>query len=258
MPRGSAPEVVPRRRRVSLLAQIAVAVLSGAAAMYAIHSYQAPAGGAGRPGSAAAPPARPVEAKPLPPPLAAQKNLPPAQSSMLVVKEPGGAPDGMVRAYGDDPERSPRDQGPVHKIPEQKAPELKLNPRPFFSGFGSDKVGTDGIGHGFYRIVFRNLAPPPKAEPPPAQPPPQPEPAAPPVKRMPRMIEKTPIDPKDLVTASGLRPEDAPEPVFWTEDRVLRVAGAALVALIGACYILFSSGAAGVLGGKSRRKEESA
>ncbi len=236
------PEVVPRRQGALTLAQIAAAVLSGAAAMYGIQSYTAPLRLPGAPhtqsaqaSGALAPEARkrPALSEPLPvpkPPI-----LP--RSSMLVKKEPGGAPQGVLAGGIDDPARTP---GPL------TANRTRLTPRSFSSGFGAQSLGSDGIGRGFTKTEFRSMFTPSAQS------------AA--AKRSTRLLDKTPLDPKDLVAPSGFRPEDAPEPAFWTEERVERVAGSGLVALIGLCYLFFTSGAFAALRGKkpSRDDEEPA
>jgi hypothetical protein len=163
---------------------------------------------------------QPTLSEPVPVPPPPQ----PARSSLLVKKEPGGAPQGVLAGGIDEPQR---------RAGSQSGPE-RLAPR------------SEGIGRSFDRLKFTPMSPVRRA--------------APAGKRSTRLLDKTPLDPKDLVAPSGLRPEDAPEPAFWTEERVERVAGSGLVALIGLCYLFFTSGAFAALRGKkpSRDDEEPA
>ena len=213
MPRT--PELVPRRQGAGTFAQIAAAVLSGAAAMYGIQSYTAPASGQ-KPAEQAPARRQPALSEPLPVPP------PPvlAKSSMLVKKEPGGAPQGVLAGGIDDPER---------RAGSRSGPE-RLTLR------------SEGIGRSFDRMRFSPMAPVGGV--------------APTGKRSTRLLDKTPLDQKDILTPSDFRPEDAPEPVFWTEERVERVAGSGLVALIGLSYLFFTSGAFAALRGKGRPREE--
>ena len=212
MPRT--PEVVPRRQGSLTFAQIAAAVLSGAAVMYGLQSYKAPAGPAQAEQPAPAGPERrqPTLSEPLPVPPPPKL----AKSSMLVKKEPGGAPQGILAGGIDDPER---------RAGSQPGPE-RLTLR------------SEGIGRSFDRMRFSPMTPV--------------RGVAPTGKRSTRLLDKTPLDQKDILTPSDFRPEDAPEPVFWTEERVERVAGSGLVALIGLSYLFFTSGAFAALRGKGR------
>ena len=56
--------------------------------------------------------------------------------------------------------------------------------------------------------------------------------------------------------AEGIWLQDVPEPEYWTEDRIRRVLGASLVALIGSFYLFFSSGAYRALRGKRPSLED--
>lgn len=216
MPRT--PELVPRRQGAGTFAQIAAAVLSGAAAMYGIQSYKAPSS---EPAPAEQNPAAPARRQPA---LSEPLPVPPppvlAKSSMLVKKEPGGAPQGVLAGGIDDPE--PR-------AGSRSGPE-RLTLR------------SEGIGRSFDKMRFSPMAPV--------------RGAAPAGKRSTRLLDKAPLDQKDILTPSGFRPEDAPEPVFWTEGRVERVAGSGLVALIGLSYLFFTSGAFAALRGKGRPRED--
>lgn len=213
MPRT--PELVPRRQGAGAFSQIAAAVLSGAAAMYAIQSYNTPIQTpAAMEAPAAQTPARrqPSLSEPLPVPPPPKL----AKSSMLVKKEPGGAPQGILAGGIDDPER---------RAGLQSGPE-RLTLR------------SEGIGRSFDRMRFNPMVPV--------------RGVAPTGKRSTRLLDKAPLDQKDILTPSGFRPEDAPQPVFWTEGRVERVAGSGLVALIGLSYLFFTSGAFAALRGKGR------
>jgi len=243
MPRT--PEVVPRRQGASTLAQIAAAVLSGAAAMYAIQSYQAPMSMTTnaspkdrQDGGAAAPPTarrQPTLSEPLPVPPPPKL----APSSMLVRKEPGGALQGILAGGTDDPERTPG-------LRQAARPQARLTPRSLGFSFGPQDLGADGIGRGFNKIEFRPMFNP-RAQASGAK-----------VKSSTRLLDKPTLRAQDILTPSGLRPEDAPEPEFWTEDRVQRVVGSGLIALVGLCYLFFSSGAFDAWRGKSRPNEEEA
>lgn len=140
---------------------------------------------------------------------------------MMVKPEPGGAPEGMLRAYGDDPDSDklrPRDS------------QVRLKSRPFRSEFSHGGVGSDGITRGFSKLDF---APPARA---------RPKAVVPDAKMGPQMIEKDEIAQKDLFVPSALRPEEVKEPKFWTEARVYRAVGSGLIAVIGSFFILFRSG----------------
>lgn len=204
------PETIPlpRRGRRHVLLQVVLAVSSGAAALYCVQQFPA------APLAQAAKPQVPalIEEYGLSAPAPAPLKHQPAASSMMVKAEPGGAPEGMLRAYGDDPVRP----GDSH---------IRLKARPF----GSEFAGS--ITRGFSKLDF--AAPPERA---------RPKAVVPDAKRGPRMIEKDDIPQKHLFTPSAHRPEALPAPEFWSGVRVYRAVGSGLVALIGCFFILFRSG----------------
>ncbi|MEK7859077.1 MAG: hypothetical protein AAB320_08045 [Elusimicrobiota bacterium] len=207
------PETIPlpRRRKWPALLQVTVAVFSGAAALYCIQQFPT---GKTIPVVEAPKPSGPKLSSPGSPSLAHH----PVASSMMVKAEPGGAPEGMLRAYGDD------ERGLTDKVRPGES-QVRLKARPF----GSEFAG--GITRGFSKLDF--AAPPERA---------RPKAVVPDAKRGPRMIEKDDIPQKHLFVPSAHHPEDLPEPEFWTGVRVYRAVGSGLVAVIGCFFILFRSG----------------
>lgn len=169
--------------------------------MSAISSYQE------RPPKPAAIPAPPAEkpvapAAPLPKldmPQAARLPGPPSPSSSMLIKpESRLAPRGALR-------------GPDY-------PRLKS--RGWSSEFS--KVDSEGITRGFSSVRFQA---------------PELKPAAAVVPPSRPQAKKGPARGSDESVPSTIYPDLTPEEVFWTRDRLLRVGGASLLALLGVLYI---------------------
>jgi hypothetical protein len=122
----------------------------------------------------------------------------PAASSMMIKPEPRLAPRGVLRG--------------------SNLPRLKS--RSWSNEFS--KVGSEGITRGFSGVSF--------------QPPELQRDAAVVAPTRPR-AKKGPAPREDEFLPSSLHPEILPEEPFWTQDRLLRVGGAALLALLGLLYI---------------------
>ncbi len=242
-------EIVRKRTQAQAFTQILVAVISGAAAMYCLQSFKAEA-----PAPAPAPALAPAAPAPLPLPASnlpapepsARPAIPKGESAMLVVAEPGGAPQGMLHAANDDPMT-----GPAAAAVRSGAVSLQARPameKPRLKGggakptFGVGGVSADGIGQKFIPLARRpgekglesraaadlGAGGPPKK-----------------IVFAPQPIAKE-YRP-DLTPAGALLDPSAPQPKpFWTEDRVLRVGLSATLALVGIFYMIFQSG---ILGG---------
>lgn len=220
-------ETIPRRRPVNVWLQTTVAVLSGAAAMYCLQNLRGapsapPPLPAAAPGLGPAEKPGPVEEKAVttpPPRLKGSKALP--EKAMLVKPEPGGAPEGMVRAFYDDGVQV-KGVSPYREMEAEKLPPRLV-------------AKATVVGHGFSRLDFKPMTfarktPPPKAK------------APVPVKFYPQMLDKKPLTDKDLVRPSPLHPEDLPEKPFWTEERIFKVVASGLFAIVGFGYCLKASG----------------
>lgn len=196
------PEVHPRRRPAHPLLRIAVAVLSGAAAMQAISAYKAGPARQTAPPASVKPPAAPQPPKPkLEMPTPASRPAPPrpAASSMLVAPEPLSGPSASPHLIGS---------------------RLKTNS--WNSEFS--RVGSQGIHRRFSNVGAVQANPLHSA----------------PLlttKAQPKLLTQEPLPSEAVPISVETAPEIPLEKPFWTEDRLLRVGGSALVALLGLLYI---------------------
>lgn len=235
------PQVNPRRGGNPLLRTIA-AVMAGASAMYIIQQVKPET--AARPAApAASVPAKPAPPPPLklsapkPPPDLSEKPLP--KSSMLVVPEAGGAPEGVLRHYDDDPEGRTRfeemqeyDRTRNSRIKQDTV--LKLKRRTMSSEFS--KAGADGVGRGFTPIESRGLgfkrAEMPKQSVPKAK--------VPDARKSLKFIEKESLDQAAVTPVAVLDPEG------WQpkHDNALfiRLGIAAMVFLLGTGFVIMTAG----------------
>jgi hypothetical protein len=243
-------ETIPRRTKLSLFPQVAIAVLSGAAAMYCIQNISAPrpAGGAApaAPRPQPAPAQAPVPVSPdasLNLPHMPDLNAPPPPQSMMVLPEPDGSAKETPAASA--PEAEGRSASGAEAAGET-AP-----PRP-----GPEFVPVAGIGMQFNRVQFHKPAwkrqSPAAARPRPA---PSAATASPgrPASPDTRQIESVPVlfakPPLPDIAPPNILPSP-PEPVFWTDERCLKVIASGLIALIGAYYVFFTSGLFSALSGR--------
>lgn len=244
------PQVNPRRKQTHPLLSITVAVLSGVAVMNAIQSYKAdaPAPPAASAPKAATAPAVAAPAPPAPvltmPKGTRTPSLEPVPSSMMVKAEPGGAPEGVLRHYSDDSEDKTRldeyvlyDRHRGDSVQQDRGRDVRLQRKDFDSRFA--RVGSQGISGGFDKVSFNSLAPARREVT--VKPVKRPKPRVPEAKHSIVLLEKAPIADKDVFVPSLLHPEDVPERLFWTEDRILRVGGSLLIAVIGILFIMTSA-----------------
>ncbi len=253
-------EIVRKRTQAQAFTQVLVAVVSGAAAMYCLQNFKlepvapvpapvpaaAPAPSAPTP---SAPPPLPKSILPAPEP-SVRPATPKGESAMMIVPEPGGAPQGMLHAANDDPLTGPVAAAKYGAVRLQARPATE---RPRLKGggskptFGAAGVAADGIGQKFIPLGRRpgekalqtGMAAEPSAGGPPKK-----------VVFAPQPIAKD--DRPDLTPAGSLiDPSAPPAKPFWTEDRVLRVGMSATIALVGLFYMIFQSG---LLGGASEER----
>lgn len=265
----------PRSRQGSPLLRLLVAVLSGVASAFVIQQMSAPeAVKTARKTLKAAqelvdkvspPPDVPVplpqepltlEGKPLAtgtelPPGTKTPDLKPNPSSMLVKPEPGGAPEGVLRHYSDDPVGKTRtdellryDQTRKPDF-ERSRKDIRLKERSMRSDFA--RVDSQGVGRGFNRVEFQGLGFKRPEDPPEA---PRPKEVVPEAKKGIKLLEKPPMDESQILVASAKDPQDFQPKPYWSQERKARVGAAGMVALVGFFWVFFGSGAFGALSEK--------